>query len=74
MISDAVVSLRATGTILSFLLVTQTGLFAAKAKDKHWRHSFAEAEAEEARQTGRPSCCTSMHPGVGRVSRWNRMS
>lgn len=52
MISDRV-SLRATGLILSFLLVTQTWVFAAKAKEKYWRHSFAEAEAE-ARQTGRP--------------------
>lgn len=52
MISDRV-SVRAAGVILSFLLVSQTLLFAAKAKDKYWRHNFAEAQAE-ARQLGRP--------------------
>lgn len=51
MISDRF-SLRAAGVILSVLLATQTGLF-AKAKDKYWRHSYAEAEAE-ARQSGKP--------------------
>lgn len=52
MISDRF-SRRAAGAILGLLLLTQTWLFAAKAKDKFWRHNFTEAEAE-ARQLGRP--------------------
>ncbi len=52
MISDRF-SLRAAGVILGVLLVTQTWVFAAKAKDKYWRHNYAEAQAE-AQQAGKP--------------------
>ena len=52
MISDRFL-LRVTGVVLGFLLVTQTWVFAARAKEKFWKHNYVEAEAE-ARQTGRP--------------------